>query len=225
MEQENEPGSPRGALLSAIRHIAVCVDRSAIGDRIIPHAVALAQIFGARLTVLHALEAHDGRPESIPTDPLEWEIQRAEARRHLHSIQSEHAASDAPMEPEILEGHPAEELRDWISTHGVDLTVFCSHGSSGWTEWSLASTARKLIEGIAGSVLLVPACAVQEPRKHAVVYDRILVPLDGSLQAECALPVATTWRLPTAPSCSFSTSYRSPSARVPAPAGRSRGRR
>ncbi|MBW2281166.1 MAG: universal stress protein, partial [Deltaproteobacteria bacterium] len=38
-----------------IHHVGVCVDRSPLGDRVIPHAVALAKAFGARLTVLHAL--------------------------------------------------------------------------------------------------------------------------------------------------------------------------
>lgn len=191
MERQQGTTSGSQETLSAIRHIGVCVDRSPIADRIIPHAVALAQIFGARLTVLHALEARDGRPESAPTDPLEWEIQRAEAQRHLTAIQTEHVANDAPIEREIIEGRPAEELRDWIACHGVDLTVLCSHGSSGWTEWSLASTARKLVEGIDGSVLLVPAWSVQEPPKHPIVYDRVLVPLDGSRRAESALAVAT----------------------------------
>jgi nucleotide-binding universal stress UspA family protein len=190
---KSQPGDSKDSpeRLSAIHHIGVCVDRSPIADRIIPHAVALAQIFGARLTILHALEPRDRRPGAAPTDPLEWEIQRAEARRHLSSIQSEHAGTDAEMKREIVEGHPAEELRDWISSHDVDLTVLCSHGASGWTEWSLASTARKLIEGIGGSVLLVPAWSVQEPLKHEISYDRILVPLDGSRRAESALPVAT----------------------------------
>jgi nucleotide-binding universal stress UspA family protein len=155
-----------------------------------PHAVALARAFGARLTVVHALEPPHERPETTPTDPLEWELQRAEARRHLAAVESEHVAADLSVGTELLEGRPAEEIRDWVSSHGVDLTVLGSHGASGWTEWSLASTARKLIEGISGSVLLVPAWSLQEPPKREVSYDRILVPLDGSPRAESALPPA-----------------------------------
>jgi len=173
-----------------IRQVGVCVDRSPVGDRIVPHAVAMARAFGAKLTVLHALEpAHEG-PSETPIDPLEWEVARNEARSHLAAIASEHVAADLPVATELLEGRPAEEVRDWVSSHDVDLTVLGSHGASGWTEWSLASTARKLIEGICGSVLLVPAWSVQEPLKRQVAYDRILVPLDGSPRAESALPPA-----------------------------------
>jgi nucleotide-binding universal stress UspA family protein len=175
-----------------IRHVVVCVDRSPIGDRIVPHGVALARAFGAKLTVLHALEPPHEGPGAVPTDPLEWEAQRAEAQRHLAAVESEHAASGVPVGIEVLEGRPAEEIRDWVSSQGVDLTVLASHGESGWTEWSLASTARKLIEGISGAVLLVPAQSVQEPVKGELTYQRILVLLDGSPRAESALPLASS---------------------------------
>jgi nucleotide-binding universal stress UspA family protein len=188
MENANPDRRPEG--LQPIRHVGVCIDRSPISEKIVPHAVALARAFGAKLTVLHALEPPHERPEATPTDPLEWELRRAEARRHLASLESEHAAADLPVRSEVLEGRPAEEIRDWVSSHAVDLTVLGSHGASGWTEWSLASTARKLIEGISGSVLLVPAWSVQGPVKREAVYDRILVPLDGSPRAESALPLA-----------------------------------
>lgn len=173
-----------------IHHVGVCLDRSPFGDRVIPHAVALARAFAAKLTLLHALEPPHEGPGARPTDPLEWEVQRTEARRHMASLESEHALADLPVATEVLEGRPAEELRNWVTHHGVDLTVLGSHGTSGWTEWSLASTARKLVEGISGSVLLVPAWSVQEPLKGEVAYDRILVPLDGSPRAESALPPA-----------------------------------
>jgi nucleotide-binding universal stress UspA family protein len=174
----------------SIRHVGVCLDRSPVGDRVLPHAAALARAFGARLTLLHVLELPPERAEATPIDPLEWELRRAEARRRLDAIESEHAAAGLPVTTEVLEGRPAEEIRDWVSSHDADITVLGSHGESGWTEWSLASTARKLIEGISGSVFLVPAWSLQEPLKREVSYDRILVPLDGSPRAETALPAA-----------------------------------
>ena len=173
-----------------IHHIGVCLDRSPFGDRVVPHAAALAKAFGARLTLLHALEPPRDRPDSTPTDPLEWELQRSQARQHLAALEAELSSTDLTVAGEVLEGRPAEEIRDWVGSHGVDLVVLGSHGASGWTEWSLASTARKLIEGISGSILLVPAWSVQEPLKHEVTYDRVLVLLDGSRRAESALPAA-----------------------------------
>lgn len=181
-----------------IRHIAVCLDRSPVGDVVMPYAVAIAGAFGAKLTVLHALEPpHDG---PVPTliDPVQWEIQRAEAQRHLDALRLEYTTIDLSAESEILsigtevlEGRPAEVIRDWVSSHDVDLTVLASHGASGSTEWALASTARKLVEGVPGSVLLIPARSAQQPIVSDVKYQRVLVLLDGSTRAECALPVAS----------------------------------
>ena len=70
-----------------IQHIGVCLDRSPFGDRVVPHAVALAKAFGAKLTLLHALEPPGDRPDSMPTDPLEWELQRSQAREHLAEVE------------------------------------------------------------------------------------------------------------------------------------------
>jgi len=188
---QSKPGAAADDGPRPIRHVGVCIDRSPTADRILPHGIAIAQAFHARLTVLHALEpTREGSGEG-PADLFEWEAERTEARRHLTALQEAHGTADLSLEGELLEGHPAEEIRDWVVSHGVDLTVLCSHGASGWTEWSLASTARKMIEGIPGSVLLVPAWSVQELRKSPVQYRRILVPLDGSPRAECALPLAS----------------------------------
>ena len=173
-----------------IRHIGVCLDRSPVADRVLPHAVALARAFGAKLTVLHVLEPPHTRQEAAPSDPLEWEFQRTEARSHLAAVEEEYSAADLVVGTEMLEGRPAEEIRDWVSRHGADLIVVSSHGASGWTEGGLASTARKLVERIGGGVFLVPAWSLQEPAKTAVTYARVLVPLDGSPRAESALPPA-----------------------------------
>jgi len=188
MDHENHEPSESGTPL--IRHVGVCLDRSPFGDRVIPHAVALVKAFGAKLTLLHALEPPHARTEATPTDPLEWELQRTLALKHLAAVESEYITPDLSVTSEILEGRPAEEIRDWAAGHELDLIVLGSHGSSGWTEWSLASTARKLIEGTSGSVLLVPAWSIQEPLKRKVTYNRVLVLLDGSRRAESALPAA-----------------------------------
>ena len=180
-----------------IRHIAVCIDRSPIGDRAMPHAVAVARAFDARLTLLHVLEpSHDGLRAAL-TGPLDWEVQRTEAQRHLEGLRSGYVgvepaggAALTDVEAEVLEGRPAESIRHWVQSHDVDLTVLSSHGERGRTDWALASTARKLVEGVRGSVLLVPAHPFGKPSTEAAIYRRVLVPLDGSARAECALAVA-----------------------------------
>ncbi|MDH3303300.1 MAG: universal stress protein [Acidimicrobiia bacterium] len=179
-----------------IRHIAVCIDRSPIGDRALPHAAVVARAFDARLTLLHVLEpTHDGLRVAL-TDPLDWEVQRTEAQRHLEGLRSGYVGVEpggaelTNVVAEVLEGRPAESIRHWVRSHDVDLTVLSSHGERGRTDWALASTARKLVEGVQGSVLLVPARPPAKSSEGAAMYRRVLVPLDGSARAESSLAVA-----------------------------------
>jgi len=169
------------------RRIAVCLDGSELGERIIPHALAVAQSLGTPVTFLRVLE---GRPVGdAPPDPLDWEIRRKEARNYLEQCADECHDAGASIDVELIEGHAAEQICRWAEHHEADLTVLCSHGASGHTEWSLASTARKLVERAPGSLLLVPAAAAAV--SGVARYRRILVPVDGSSRAESVIPLAT----------------------------------
>ena len=192
MSETPQKAEARAKALASIgvHHVGVCIDGSPVSERILPHGLAMARAFGAALTVLHVLEPQRPNDRPTSTDLLEWEMRRTDARRRLDGISAEYGSAELPVETELLEGRAAEEICSWETRHQVDLTVLCSHGASGWTGWSLASTAKKLIEGLSGAALLVPAWALQEPPKREVIYERILLPLDASPRAESALPLA-----------------------------------
>jgi nucleotide-binding universal stress UspA family protein len=165
--------------------IAACLDGSEMGERILPHALAVARSLGAPITLLRVLEGRE--PGGAPLDPLAWGIRRRETRDYLARL-AERGAGEESVEFEVIEGHAAEEICLWVRHHDVKLTVLCSHGTSGETAWSLASTARKLVEGAPGSFLLVPAAAAT--RGRVARYRRVMVPFDGSARAESVVPLA-----------------------------------
>jgi nucleotide-binding universal stress UspA family protein len=164
--------------------IAVCLDGSTFGERLIPHATALARAMGGSLTLLQVLEAP---PCGSTADPVEWEMRRSEARRHLLRLAEERGKAGAFLGTEVVEGQPADQLCHWASHHDVDVAVLSTHGAGGQSAWMLASTARKLVEAMPCSFLLVPAALGHVPEVH---YRRVLVPLDGSARAESVLPLA-----------------------------------
>lgn len=168
-------------------HVLVCLDRSPLAESVLPHAIALARSCGGRVTLLHVLEP-DHRTEAAPVDPLAWEIQTAQGRRYVDSLAARHRAPDLTIDTVVIQGHAAEQIQAWAASHRVDFTVLCTHGERGCTEWSLASTAQKLLEGVAGSVLLVPASSAEAA---STSYARVLVPVDGSVYSESVLPLAT----------------------------------
>lgn len=170
----------------SFREILACVDGSELGSGVIPHAQAVTRALGARLTLLHVLETE--ATGAAPPDPVDWGIRRREARAHLEGLAADASDAESGIRSELIQGRAAEQICSWAAQHEVDLTVLCSHGARGVTDFDLASTARKLVDRVPGSLLLVPAAAAA--KEGAVSYKRILVPLDGSPRAESVVPLA-----------------------------------
>lgn len=170
--------------MAPVGRVVACLDGSELGERALPHALAAAQALGAPLTLLRVLEqAPEGQG---PADPMEWEIRRKEAREYLDRLAKGGAKSGAEVDAEVIEGKAAEEICRWTAHADAGLTVACTHGAGGHSPWTLASTARKLLDRAPGSLLLIPAASAAPEAR----YRRVLVPLDGSPQAESVLPIA-----------------------------------
>jgi len=189
---EDRAATPAPSRAIGPHHVLACLDRSALAENVVPHAVALARRCGARMTLLHVIEP--GHGAGAATDPLDWEVRRAEARQYLEGIAAR--SPDVPVEIVIGEGHAAQQIGAWAARHHVDCTVLSTHGEGGHTEEALASTAHRLVCGSVGSVLLVPASSGLPPSVREARYARIVVPLDGSMRAESVVPLAV--RLATA---------------------------
>ena len=180
-------GSPTPS--APFRRIAVCVDGSKMGETLVRHAAMVAAAFEAPLTILRVLES-ESSTDTTPSDPLDWGVRQREARAQLEQLVSLAGHGDIDVRSELMQGRAAEQICGWALQHGADLTVLASHGEHGRSEWTLSSTARKLVDAVPGSLLLVPADGDRRDGSSAR-YRRIMVPLDGSARAESVLPIAT----------------------------------
>ncbi|MBZ0228177.1 MAG: universal stress protein [Bauldia sp.] len=174
------PGSRPG-----FRGVMACIDTSEFASKVIPHAVAMAKAMRAELTLVRVLEAR--RAGDLPPDPVEWDMRRREAHDLLERVAEERCRGVTRLKTDVVEGEPAEQICHCAHDRGTDLTVLCTHGEGGSTEWELGGTARKVIDRIAGSLLLIPASLPDAP---VAGYRRILLPLDGSPRAESVVPLA-----------------------------------
>jgi nucleotide-binding universal stress UspA family protein len=95
-----------------VRHILCPVNYSAIGRIAFEHAASVAQQFGARLTVLFAVEEEDGTAESL---------RRAEAR--LRSWLPADTPSAYDLQPVIRVGDAAQEIILLARETAADLIV------------------------------------------------------------------------------------------------------
>ena len=189
--QSNSEDEARCAELT-IRHVLVLLDGSPLAECALPWAVAVAQAFAARITLLRVLETPAvSSSTSHHHDAVDWEMRRAEAQSRLAAIDHDLKARQMTSTIELLEGRPAEQIINFAGAHQVDLVALSSHGEGGLSGWALSSTAAMVVARARTSVLVVPAHAAEGQRIGDVRFRRVLVPLDCSPRAECVLPLAT----------------------------------
>jgi nucleotide-binding universal stress UspA family protein len=211
-------------------HILVPLDGSLLAERVIPHAMHFAQVFGSKITLLQVLDPSPFHESQSTVEPLNWQIRKAEVEMYLQGMAANIRESGIAAEYAIREGTGPEKIVDFAHAENVDLVVLGSHGASGLSRWNISSVVSKVIDKIYLPVLLVrvyqqivestpvldskvseetsteQGMTVEDPYSARAVsdfrgntlalslsfYQRILLPIDSSRRAECALPAATS---------------------------------
>ncbi len=174
------------------RQILVPLDGSPLAECVLPHVAALGKAFDADVTLLHVLPESSSAGRMMPVDPLEWQASRAGASMYLDDKVELLGAQGVKSSPVLLEGHPPQRILEHAHEHGVDLIVLSSHGKDGLSGWNLASVAQKTVLRSRVSTLVVRAYRAVRAEPGEPAYRRVLVPLDGSQRAECAISPATS---------------------------------
>ncbi len=153
--------------------ILVPLDGSPLSERALPLAAALAHELGLSLCLLHV------REENRAFDS-EQDIQAAfqAAKWHVRELYG--------FEPETTtrKGYAARVIVEEAGRPGVWAVVMASHSREALLRIVLGSIAEQFIDLSPVPVFLVPASV---PAPGLPRFKRILVPLDGSQQAEAIL--------------------------------------
>ncbi|MBN2385377.1 MAG: universal stress protein [Anaerolineales bacterium] len=174
--------------------ILVPLDGSQLAECVAPHVVAMARSFDAQIILLRMLEKNQSGPSAQLFDLLNWQIKKTEAALYLEKKKAQFQAAGLRARTEVIEGLVAEGITEYAQNQGMKLIILSSHGHSGLTDWGISSITLKIILSAPTSVFIVRA---HQPRGQAgespetALYQRILVPLDGSQRAENVLPIAT----------------------------------
>lgn len=182
-----ERARPGARAQTSIRHILVCLDRSPRSEACLPHAVAMARVFDARMTLLHVMQPAHAATQLRAPDPLGWEIARREAQAYLDGLREQTADLGPATEALLAQGDPAARIVSAAVEVGADLTVLGSHGEGGHVGGPLGSTVLQVLAVTRGSVFVARGAP---GAKAEATPKRILVPLDGSTRTECVLPAA-----------------------------------
>jgi nucleotide-binding universal stress UspA family protein len=170
----------------AFKQIVVPLDGSGAAEAAIPHAARLARAFGARVLLLRVLDAASAGQSP---DSIDWRMQKAEATRYLQELAALQTLADLPISVELNEGRPADCVIDTAERVGADLIVMSAHGTNGPSGCPFGSTAHKIL-GAAGTSVVIVGGPAEPGENGAEHYRRVLVPIDGSQQADMALQFA-----------------------------------
>jgi nucleotide-binding universal stress UspA family protein len=113
---------------------------------------------------------------------------KAEAGAYLEKQMIRFQEIGLSVESKLMEGQAADNIVLFVHQNNVDLIVLSSHGRSGLSGWNVSSVVQKTNLRAYTSVMIVRAYHPIAPTQEESGYRRLLVPIDGSLRAECVLP-------------------------------------
>lgn len=172
-----------------IRRILVPTDFSERAKRVLPHALWLAQEFGAELHMVHALVLHGDDPAGDEGAFPDLEEAHAQLRRWAAERMEESVADVDASGVRVVEAQErgiaaAPTIVEYAEDHDVDLVVMATHGRRG--------VRRMLLGSVAEEVLRTAGCPVLTVRPDETIGpggppEKILVPVDFSEHSELAL--------------------------------------
>ncbi len=178
--------------------ILVPLDGSPLSERALPFAQELARRAGATLHL-----AHVHIPSSAPVymadlplaDTQADERARERERADLTTLAERlRAQADIAVDTVLPEGAATDSVADLIAGHvreqPVDLVVATTHGRGELARFWLGSVADALVRQLPIPLLLLRPDAHMPDTTASSIPRRILIPLDGSTNAEAILPHA-----------------------------------
>jgi nucleotide-binding universal stress UspA family protein len=177
------------------QHILVPLDGSKRAERAIHVAARIARASTGEVILLRVvgppLEFSTSSVPSLPSASAQMLIEgeRTEASSYLARLVMSKELVDVATAREVVAGSPAAAILSVAHGQPCDLIVLCRHGYTTSTHWTMGSVAEKIVRHARlpvlllseeGSLLVRSDHATQRPLS-------VLVPLDGSLQAEAVL--------------------------------------
>ena len=171
--------------------VLVPLDGSLLAECVLPHAVAIARAFDAKVILLRVLDKNQASEKAQLFDLLNWQISKTGAKLYLEKISARLQKTGLRIETAVLEGLVAESITEFALNRGIKLIILSSHGRSGVSQWEISSVSQKIILSAPASVLIIRAYQPAANESFERQYAHIAVPLDGSRRAENVLPMVT----------------------------------
>lgn len=175
------------------RNVMVPVDGSSYSREAVLQGVRLATLYGATLRLVRVAKSAPLAvgPDAMAIDAEAFSGVHADELADLYAIAAECRAHSTISVTASLEYGPiVDVLSGYARRHAVDLIVMRSRARTGLARIWFGSVADALIRESGLPVLVVRPPSVSTALEKGFGFRKILVPLDGSVLAEQALPHA-----------------------------------
>jgi len=177
---------------AAFRSTVACMDNSPDASCVFRHAMAVARGLDIPVKPAHVLQGWAA--DINPSDPIGWQIKMREAQDCLSRMVKPANSAFVLQEQLLLNGVAGEEISRWAGENAdnlIAMTTRCGLENNGSRlsnkSQALGRTAQMVLDRTDASLLLIPP---EGSGDEEIVYQRLLVPLDGSWRAESVLPFA-----------------------------------
>ena len=168
--------------IKMINKILVPLDGSASSEIVLPLAEAVAGKSSAGIILTTATGQDSQDLEPLYRSYLEKVKEKL--RAHLRS----HEGMAYKLDIHVLKGAPADEILRYSDEISADMIVMASRGSTTHGPWLLGSIATRVTVASTKPVLVVKNPVDKTSLDQGKLFQKILVPLDGSAAGEAALP-------------------------------------
>jgi nucleotide-binding universal stress UspA family protein len=171
----------------ALNNILFATDFSPHCNVALPHALAIARRYGAKLFGAHVLPSED----YLFVTPDAWPgyVRREEELQQEASARLEEQIRAVPHEVLSGIGDVWNLLSQLIGKHDIDLIVVGTHGRTGARKLVMGSIAEKIFRQAACPVLTVGPNVVRQP-KSVAEFNQILLATDFGEESVAASPYA-----------------------------------
>jgi nucleotide-binding universal stress UspA family protein len=131
-----------------IRHILAPTDFSESSIQALEYAMGLAQVYGAKLTLLHVVELPsyliDGHAPAQMSAALHNEMQR-QAQRELARLLPETQGAQIAIARQAIVGVPYQKILETAAAEKIDCIVMATHGRTGLSHMLMGSVAERVV--------------------------------------------------------------------------------
>ena len=140
-----------------VQHVLVPIDFSTTAGRALTYAIALAQQFHARLTLLHVLDLTPVTMEDMTAGVVATYLDDLEtdAQHLLQASRERVQGAGLQGESLLVQGTPTQTIVDTAGEQGVDLIIMGTHGRTGLAHVFLGSVAEHVVRQGPCPVLVV----------------------------------------------------------------------